>query len=100
MSLASYRLSIVALDGNVTNIPSDWLIEFSDPVLGNRWAPEFVQMTIAGRDCGSGIISSQHDRRYISGLSVDGSAWGFRHLELLDSQAIPEGWLDITARMQ
>ena len=77
MSLASYRLSVVALDGTVTNVPNDWLIEFSDPVLGNRWAPEFVLMTIQGRDCGSGIISSQHDRRYISGLSVDDSAWGF-----------------------
>jgi len=35
-------------------------------------------MTIQGRDCGSGVISSQHDRRFTSGLSVDDSAWGFR----------------------
>ena len=50
------------------------MIEFSDPILGNRWpevrARDEIALRVAGRDCGGGggqraIVGSDHDRRYI-----------------------------------
>jgi hypothetical protein len=59
----SYRLSLSS--GN-KDIPSDWVIEFSDPVVGNRWGEEFMQLELVGRTCiNDGIVSSYHDRRFI-----------------------------------
>lgn len=74
----SYRLSTVAVDATSSDdIPADWILEFSDPVVGNRWAVEYIQMTIQGRDCGTnGRVSSQHDRRFMNNLFVDETAWG------------------------
>jgi hypothetical protein len=54
-----YRLS---LEGG--NIPKEWIIEFSDPVIGNRWRPDELKLVVAGRSCPS-IVTSQHDRRFI-----------------------------------
>ena len=48
------------------DIPSDWVIEFSDPVMGNKWTPDEIRLEIQGRQCPS-ITTSQHDRRYIMG---------------------------------
>jgi hypothetical protein len=72
----SYRLSLTTNDGN---IPADWVIEFSDPVIGNRWGVEKIILAIQGRDCGvDGLVSSQHDRTFLwSGESfIDNIAWG------------------------
>jgi len=70
----SYRLSLDSADGN---IPSDWIIEFSDPVMGNRWGEEFVNLSLEGRECeNNGVISSQHSRRYMYGLGFEQQAWG------------------------
>lgn len=70
----AYSLS---LSSDNDNIPSDWVIEFSDTVLGNRWETEFLQLNVKGRSC-SNIVSSQHDRRFIwSGDEfMKEEAWG------------------------
>lgn len=70
----SYHIS---LDRDNSAIPSDWIIEFSDPVMGNRWGEEFVSLSVEGRVCeNGGVVSSQHDRRYTYGLGFSGTAWG------------------------
>ncbi len=58
----SYTVSLTTQD---ENIPADWVVEFSDPVVGNRWGEEYLLLDLKGRDCGSGVVSSQHDRRFI-----------------------------------
>ena len=63
----SYRIS---LGYDLSPIPIDWIIEFSDPVFGHRWKEEFIHLNIIGRDCGIyksdySVVSSQHDRRYL-----------------------------------
>ncbi len=58
----SYTVSLTTADGN---IPTDWVVEFSDPVIGNRWGVEYLLLDMRGRDCGSGVVSSHHDRRFI-----------------------------------
>ncbi|CAF0723862.1 unnamed protein product [Adineta steineri] len=55
-----YRLSMVG-GGNVS---PDWIIEFSDPVFGNRWKRDEIDLVVAGRNCPY-PVHSQHDRRYI-----------------------------------
>jgi len=72
----SYRLS---LTGSNPNIPHDWVIEFSDVVIGNRWVDEHIYLALEGRTCGNnGLISSRHDRRFLwSGDKfIDDGAWG------------------------
>jgi hypothetical protein len=52
------------METGVQNVPSDWIIEFSDPVIGNRWQKDEIKLEVAGRNCPP-IVNSQHDRRYI-----------------------------------
>jgi hypothetical protein len=69
----SYRISLT--NGN---LPDDWVIEFSDPVIGNRWSKDELFLSVAGRDCGNnGLITSQHDRKFIWGGNgyLDDEAW-------------------------
>ena len=54
-----YRLSMA--DGS--NVPNDWIIEFSDTIFGNRWKRDEINLLVAGRNCPS-PVHSQHDRRY------------------------------------
>lgn len=72
----SYHLSLVSGDGD---LPNDWVIEFSDPVIGNRWSVDELILTVAGRECGDGgLISSQHDRKFIWGGNrgfLDDKVW-------------------------
>lgn len=56
----TYKLSMV--DGS--GVPNDWIIEFSDPVFGNRWKRDEINLIIAGRNCPS-PVHSQHDRRLL-----------------------------------
>ena len=71
----SYRIS---WDGN--DLPYDWVIEFSDPVVSNRWGEEFLQLDIMGsRSCGTdGLVSGLHDRRFLwNGVSfLPDQVWG------------------------
>lgn len=53
-----YRLSM----SNGGNVPQDWIIEFSDPVFGNRWKRDEINLIVAGRNCPN-PVHSQHDRR-------------------------------------
>ena len=57
------RYSLSLSDG--TDVPSDWVVEFSDPIMGNRFGVETIHLDIQGRECG--VVTSQHDRRYIDG---------------------------------
>ena len=69
----SYKLSLT--NGN---LPDDWVIEFSDPVIGNRWSQDELVLSVAGRNCGNnGLITSQHDRKFIWGGNgyLDDEAW-------------------------
>lgn len=71
----SYRLSLTG--GNP--IPHDWVVEFSDWVVGNRWNVEHIYLSIVGRSCGTnGLVSSHHDRKFIwSGDEfMQHDAWG------------------------
>ena len=73
----SYRLSLTTENGN---IPSDWVVEFSDYVVGNRFGSvEYTNLSLNGILCGlDGLVSSHHDRRYMwSGDQYMASeAWG------------------------
>ena len=73
----SYRLSLAAGNGD---IPLDWVVEFSDFILGNRFGSiDYTNLSLNGFKCGNnGKISSQHDRRYIwSGDKyLSDEAWG------------------------
>ena len=76
----SYRLSLTTdIDGTKTDIPSDWIVEFSDLVIGNRYSVEYINLSLNGKPCGiDGIVSSHHERKFIwSGdeFMADG-AWG------------------------
>ena len=49
-----------------------WVIEFSDPVLGNRWGRDEITLAVAGRACATGgavgsagVVHSHHDRRFV-----------------------------------
>jgi len=85
----SYRISLT--NGN---LPDDWVIEFSDPVIGNRWSRDELFLSVAGRDCGNnGLINSQHDRRFIWGGNLfsgylDDKAW-FNHGACVGSENQP-----------
>ena len=70
----TYSLSLSSGEGS---IPLDWVIEFSDTVIGNRWDDEFLQLSVKGRSC-TNPVSSQHDRRFIwSGDEfMKEEAWG------------------------
>jgi hypothetical protein len=64
----SYEYVISKMDGS--GIPLTWIIEFSDPVIGNRWTPDQIRLKVTGRTCPT-ITTSQHDRRFIWGDSLD-----------------------------
>ena len=53
-----YKLSMT----NGGDVSSDWIIEFSDPVFGNRWKRDEIDLVVAGRNCPY-PVHSQHDRR-------------------------------------
>ena len=56
----SYKLSMTG-GGAVS---PDWIIEFSDPIFGNRWKRDEIDLAVVGRNCPY-PVHSQHDRRYI-----------------------------------
>jgi hypothetical protein len=72
----SYRLS---LSNGSRDIPSSWVVEFNDPVIGNRWGEEYIQLELRGRKCAdNGVVSCYHDRRFIySGQDfLNDNVWG------------------------
>lgn len=54
----TYKLSMV--DGS--SVPLDWIIEFSDPIFGNRWVKDEINLIVHGRHCPS-PVHSHHDRK-------------------------------------
>ena len=62
-------------------MPPSWVIEFSDPVFGNRWTADHIHLSVQGRACNLKSVSSQHDRRFVwAGSEYYGylrsSSWG------------------------
>ena len=45
-------------------VPDHWIIDFSDPIFGNRWAVDELALTVGGRSCPA-KIQSTHDRRFV-----------------------------------
>jgi len=93
----TYRISLTNGD-----LPDDWVIEFSDPVIGNRWSKDELFLIVAGRNCGNnGLISSQHDRKFIWGGNgyLDELAW-FHHGACVGSGTQPPDELPIDCDAQ
>ena len=71
-----YKLRLSSGDGTV---PATWIVEFSDEVVGNRWAVEYINLSMNNYLCGNnGLVSSHHDRRFMwSGDQfMSNEAWG------------------------
>ncbi len=58
-------VSISFPDGKAGNVPPSWVIEFSNPVFGNRWIADCIYLTVQGRDCHLKLVSPQHNRRFV-----------------------------------
>jgi hypothetical protein len=57
------------LNVTLSSLPADWIIEFSDPVFGQRFgAKDEIKLEVPGRTCPT-TTTSQHDRRFIYGDS-------------------------------
>jgi len=52
-----YRIRLDA-DGDAANIPDDWVIEFSDPTIGNRRGAKTLKLFAQGRSCPTSGLSS------------------------------------------
>ena len=61
----SYHL---ALQGG-GSVPADWVIEFSDVIMANRFGDEHIRLTVAGRSCPPST-SATHDRLFIDGACL------------------------------
>lgn len=74
----SYRISL----SSGANIPDDWVIEFSDPIMEHKFnTRDSINLSVAGRDCGVGvgnfgIVTSQHDRKFIVSNGMASESWG------------------------
>lgn len=81
-----YRIS---LDGH--DIPPDWIIDFGDIAINNRWGVDELLVEIQGRNCG-GVIRSDHDRRFLSsdidGFIKRGKGWGHGACSSFSSMAL------------
>ncbi|CAF1388780.1 unnamed protein product [Rotaria magnacalcarata] len=86
-----YKLSMTG-GGNVS---PDWIIEFSDPIFGNRWKRDEIDLVVVGRNC-SYPVHSQHDRRYIwSGdnylrVKGRGACTSFPDMQSVDCRSQPK----------
>jgi hypothetical protein len=61
------------------DIPSSWIVEFSDFIVGNRFSIEYTNLSVKGQRCRqNGLVSCHHDRRFMwSGNQfVASEAWG------------------------
>ena len=64
--------------GGGQDVPSDWIIEFSDPIFGNRFPKDEIKITVQGRSCPA-VVDSMHDRRFVYADSLThlgDDAWG------------------------
>lgn len=71
-----YRISLAG----GAPLPQAWVVEFSSPMMGNRWAADEISLRVAGRTCPD-RTSSQHDRRFLwAGVADEDhlgpEAWG------------------------
>ena len=62
-----YKISLS--DGSA--VPADWVIEFSDPIFGNRYQKEYLDLRVENRSCPAAGVSSQHDRLFVFSSSKE-----------------------------
>lgn len=67
----------VSLNGG--DVPSNWIIDFGDRTITNRWGVDELRVEIQGREC-NGTIRSDHDRQFITAdidkMVREGLGWG------------------------
>jgi len=69
----SYRLRL-----DTGDIPVEWVIDFGDMAVSNRWGVEELRLEVQGRECPS-VVKSDHDRRFVAANSEEllgDSSWG------------------------
>lgn len=88
MFCAGLRYAVALWDRQVgapVPVPSDYFLEFSDPVFGHRWGPDTIKISVLGRPACDDVVrlSSDHDRRFMFGFEVCvcvrvcASEWGY-----------------------
>jgi hypothetical protein len=51
----------------LTGVQEDWVVEFSDTIMSNRFGVETLNLEVVGRTCAGNATTSSHDRRFITG---------------------------------
>lgn len=88
-----YRYAVSLASG--VSIHPDWVIDFGDLAVGNRWGVERLHLDVQGRDC-NGTIYSNHDRRFYAAGDFTESMWGsgactgFASMPASDCSATPD----------
>lgn len=68
-----YRYVVTLASG--ADIDPDWVIDFGDLTVSNRWGVEHLHLDVQGRAC-NGTIHSSHDRRFYAGGDFTDAMWG------------------------
>jgi len=68
-----YRYEVTLASG--ADIDPEWVIDFGDLAVSNRWGVEHLHLDVQGRSC-NGMIQSNHDRRFYAGGDFSDDMWG------------------------
>jgi hypothetical protein len=68
-----YRYTVRLASGD--DIDPNWVIDFGDLAVSNRWGEEFLLLDVQGRNC-TAPISSYHDRRFYAAGDFQDEMWG------------------------
>ncbi|NKI34183.1 hypothetical protein HFP89_03260 [Wenzhouxiangella sp. XN79A] len=68
-----YRYVLTLASGQ--DFAPDWVIDFGDLTVSNRWGIERLHLDVQGRSC-SGTIYSNHDRRFYTSGDFSDAMWG------------------------
>lgn len=68
-----YRYEVSLASGS--DIDPDWVIDFGDLTVSNRWGVEQLHLDVQGRSC-NGTIFSNHDRRFYAAGDFEEGMWG------------------------
>jgi len=70
---SQYRYDVSLVSGS--DIDPDWVIDFGDLAVSNRWGIEHLHLDVQGRNC-SDTIYSNHDRRFYAAGDFTEDMWG------------------------
>jgi hypothetical protein len=68
-----YRYEVTLVSG--ASIDANWVIDFGDLTVSNRWGVERLHLDVQGRNC-NGTIYSNHDRRFYAAGDFSEDMWG------------------------